>query len=144
MRAAKLAAANALPAGSTARRDAVAAVSANDARIPVYALMQLAWGHVKTLEGYPELQDIYDLGQTLMPDVFARLCARAFSADCQSIPPALRFARTVKLAAAAKGRSWDTELDFCSDGDACMLSFLDGGDGAELERIQSALVYTDI
>ena len=144
MRAAKLVAANALPAGSTARRDAVAAVSANDARIPVYALMQLAWGHVKTLEGYPELQDIYDLGQTLMPDVFARLCARAFSADGQSIPPALRFARTVKLAAAAKGRSWDTELDFCSDGDACMLSFLEGGDGAELERIQSALVYTDI
>eukprot|EP00966_Prymnesium_polylepis_P048909 1131710-Prymnesium_polylepis.1 len=38
MRAAKLVAANALPAGSTARCDAVAAVSANDARIPVYAL----------------------------------------------------------------------------------------------------------
>ena len=41
-----------------ARRDAVAAIAANDALKPVGALVQLAWGHVRNLEGYPELQDI--------------------------------------------------------------------------------------
>ena len=106
--------------------------------------MQLAWGHVKTLEGYPELQDIYDLGQTRMSDVIARLCARAFSADGATIPPALRFARAGLLTAALKGRQWGTEVDFCSDGDACVLSYIEGGSGTQLMRIPRDNIYTDI
>ena len=119
-------------------------MKADDDRAPVYALMQLAWGHVKTLEGYPELQDVYDLGQSLMPDVMARLCARAFSGDGVSIPPALRFARAVKLTAAVKGKAWDPELDIVNDGDACMLSYIEGGSGMETDRVAADRVYTDI
>ena len=148
VRAAKLATAERMPrvtpAEVTARADALAAVAANDALAPVYALMQLAWGHVKALEGYPELQDIYDLGQTHMPDVVGRVCARAFSADGSTVPPALRFARAVKLAAALKGRLWEAELDFCNDGDACMLSYIEGGTGVEIERVPHDMVYADI
>ena len=144
IRAAKVTAAMKLAAGTSARRDALAAITANDERVPVYALMQLAWGHVKALDGYPELQDIHDLGQTNMPDVAARLCARAFSADGQTVPPALRFARAPKLAAALRGRTWETDLDLCSDGDACMLSYLEGGDGTDVDRIHSDRLYTDV
>ena len=148
MRAAKLLAATALPkatAGERAVRDvALAAVAANDALKPIGALMQLAWGHVKTLEGYPELQDIYDLGQTRMPDVIARLCARAFSADGASVPSALRFARAEKLTAALKARTWGLDLDFVNDGDAVMLSYIEGGTGAEIVRVDSDRVYTDV
>ena len=79
-----------------------------------------------------------------MPDVLARLCARAFSADSLSVPPALRFARAVKLSSTLKGKSWDTDLDLINDGDACMLSFLEGGTGTETQRIPTAHLYTDI
>ena len=142
VRAAKVKAVAALD--PRARATAEAAIAANDDRAPVPALQQLAWGHVKALEGYPELQDVYDLGQTNMPDVLARLCARAFSADGASVPPALRFARAAKLASALKGKSWDIDLDFINDGDACMLSFLEGGTGTETQRIPTAHLYTDI
>ena len=142
VRAAKVKAVAALD--PRARATAEAAIVANDDRAPVPALQQLAWGHVKALEGYPELQDIYDLGQTVMPDVLARLCARAFSADGLSVPPALRFARAVKLSSTLKGKSWDTDLDLINDGDACMLSFLEGGTGTETQRIPTAHLYTDI
>ena len=142
VRAAKVKAVAALD--PRARATAEAAIAANDERAPVPALQQLAWGYVKALEGYPELQDVYDLGQTNMPDVLARLCARAFSADGASVPPALRFARAVKLASTLKGKSWDTDLDLINDGDACMLSFLEGGTGTETQRIPTAHLYTDI
>ena len=142
VRSAKQAAAQLLP--DDARRAAVKDIVANDLKAPVYPLMQLAWGHVKVLEGYPELQDVHDLGQTLMPDVMARLCARAFSADGQSVPSYLRFARATKLSEAVRGRSWATDLDICSDGDACMLSFIEGGDGSEIDRLTKEAVYTDI
>ena len=142
VRAAKVKAVAALD--PRARATAEAAIAANDERAPVPALQQLAWGYVKALEGYPELQDVYDLGQTNMPDVLARLCARAFSADGASVPPALRFARAVKLASTLKGKSWDTDLDLINDGDACMLSFLEGGTGTETQRIPAAHLYTDI
>ena len=148
MRAARLLLAEKLPnvstAEQTARRDALLAVSANDMLSPVGSLMQLAWGHVKTLEGYPELQDVYDLGQTRMADVIGRLCARALSADGASVPPALRFARATKLTAALRARAWGQDVDFCSDGDACMLSYIEGGSGNEYERVPAERVYTDI
>ena len=68
LRAVKMAATMALPDGA-ARKALTADIKADDARAPIPALMQLAWGQVKCLEGYPELQDIYDLGQTRMTDV---------------------------------------------------------------------------
>ena len=143
VRAAKVKAVAALD--PRARATAEAAIAAIDDRAPVTDLQQLAWGHVKALEGYPELQDVYDLGQTKIPDdVLARLCARAFSADGLSVPPALRFARAVKLSSTLKGKSWDTDLDLINDGDACMLSFLEGGTGTETQRIPTAHLYTDI
>jgi hypothetical protein len=64
----------ALALTGSARCDALAA---DDKQTPVPALLQLVWGHKKTLEGYSALQDIADLGQTIMPDVLARVCARA-------------------------------------------------------------------
>ena len=65
----------------SAKRDALVAIDADDKRAPIPALMQLAWGHFKALEGFPDLQHVYDLGQTHMPDVLGRLCAKAYSAD---------------------------------------------------------------
>ena len=148
MRALKQASAAAMKNGTaaekTARREALDAIVSNDARAPVGALVQLAWGHVRNLEGYPELQDVYDLGQTRMPDVVARLCARAYSADGASVPPALRFARAAKLTTALKARQWGSDVDFSSDGDACMLSYIEGGSGTELVRIPADQTYTDI
>ena len=129
------------PARHTAAR---AAIEKDDKRAPIPALMQLAWGQVKTLEGYPELQDIYDLGQTHMPDVLARVVARAFSADNMSVPLPLRFARATQLHIACKGRSWETDLDLINDADACMLSYIEGGQGTEIHRIPSHHLYTDI
>ena len=143
LRAAKLAAASLLAAGR-ARSEALAELEDDDLRTPIPPLMQLAWGHVRALEGYPELQDIYDLGQTRMTEVVARLCARAYSADGTSVPSALRFAHAVKLTAALKGRSWDTDVDLPNDADACMLSYIEGGDGSEIQRVPASLVYADI
>ena len=143
IRAAKLGAA-AKMASSSAKSAAIAEITADDQRAPIPALMQLAWGHLKGLEGYPELQDIYDLGQTSMPDVIGRLCARAYSADGTSVPPALRFARAVKLTAALAGRSWDKDVDIPNDGDACMLSYVEGGQGTEIERVPASDLYADI
>ena len=134
----------ALTQTGSARRDALAAIEADDKRAPVPALLQLAWGHTKSLEGYPELQDIADLGQTIMPDVLARVCARAYSADGISVPLSLRFARAVKLCDALKGRKWEETLDFINDGDAVMLSYIEGGQGGEVDRVPTAEVYTDI
>ena len=143
IRAAKLGAA-AKMASSSAKSAAIAEITADDQRAPIPALMQLAWGHLKGLEGYPELQDIYDLGQTSMPDVIGRLCARAYSADGTSVPPALRFARAVKLTTALAGRSWDKDVDIPNDGDACMLSYVEGGQGTEIERVPASDLYADI
>ena len=143
LRAVKMAATTALPDGA-ARKALTADIKADDARAPIPALMQLAWGQVKCLEGYPELQDIYDLGQTRMTDVIGRLCARAYAADGCTIPPALRFARAVKLTAALRGRSWGTDVNFITDGDACMLSYIEGGDGGDVESIPKDKLYADI
>jgi hypothetical protein len=79
-----------------------------------------------------------------MPDVIGRLCARAFSADGVSVPPALRFARALQLTASLRGRQWGAELDICNDGDACMLSYIEGGTGTEIVRVPHDSVYTDI
>ena len=126
------------------KRKALADLAADDKREPIPALLQLAWGHVKALEGYPELQDIYDLGQTHMPDVLARVVARAFSADNKSVPQPLRFARAIKLHTELKGRTWDDDVDFINDADACMVSYLEGGNGIEINRVSSDALYTDI
>ena len=152
LRAEKKAAAEKLPAGA-AKRDALQAIVDDDLRAPLPALMQLVWGHVKTLEGYPELQDVYDLGQTHLADVVGRLCARAYSADGQSIPAALRFARATKLTAELRTRAWggSTSLhtdanfvDFSTNGDAVMLSYIKGGDGENVTAGSKTSVYTDI
>ena len=128
----------------SAKRDALVAIDVDDKRAPIPALMQLAWGHFKALEGFPDLQHVYDLGQTHMPDVLGRLCARAYSADGTSIPPALRFARAVKMYEALKGRAWEKHLDFINDGDAVMLAYIEGGQGTEVTRVAPDALYTDI
>ena len=72
VRAAKVKAVAALD--PRARATAEAAIAANDDRAPVPALQQLAWGHVKALEGYPELQQTE--GPTLCPDSTENRCIR--------------------------------------------------------------------
>ena len=143
LRQAKLVEATAIK-DATAKRNALAALAKDDKQAPVPALMQLAWGHIKALEGYPELQDVYDLGQSHMPDVLARVVARAFSADNKSIPLALRFARATACYGQLKGKAWETELDLVNDADACMLSYIEGGQGTEIVRTPFHLIYSDI
>ena len=126
-----------------ARRSALAAIAEDDERRPLSPLLQLAWGHVKALEGYPECQDVYDIGLNNMPSLFARACARAFSPDGNSVPLPLKFAKCDKLAATFRSKAWDT-IDFCSDGDAVMLAYIEGGDGSEVERVPATQLYADI
>jgi hypothetical protein len=125
----------------SAKRDALIAIDVDDKRAPIPALMQLACNHggtsIKALEGFPDLQHVYDLGH--MPDVLGRLCARAYSADGTSIPPALRFARAVKNSRCTKrsrgALAWEKHLDFINDGDAVMLAYIEGGQGTEVTRV---------
>ena len=112
--------------------------------------MQLAWGHFKALEGFPDLQHVYDLGQSHMPDVLGRLCAPGHTWRTGGVHPtsAVRFARAVNMAVkiqeALKGRAWDKSLDFINDGDAVMLAYIEGGQGTEIMRVAHDALYTNI
>jgi len=77
-----------------------------------------------------------------MSEVIARVVARAFSADGASVPPAVRFARAEALTAALRSRQWGIEVDFINDGDACILSYIEGGSGCEIDRVPRDRVYT--
>ena len=128
-----------------AKRSSLDAIAEDDKRRPLPTLQQLAWGHIKGVEGYSELQDIYDLGQTIMPDVIAILVARAFSSDNKSVPAALRFARCTRMESALRRKGdWDEKLDMSSDGDAVMLATIEGGDESHVVRLPAGTAYLDL
>ena len=107
---------------------------------PLAPLHQLAWGQVKCLHGFPELQWIYELGQTRWPTLLGMVVARCYAPNRDAVPKALAGLTLDELAKVLRARDWSA-VDLTNDAD--LLAVARFGGSASRERREAAeLVYT--
>ena len=66
----------------------------------------MAWGSVKSVFGFPELQWVYEYGQTKWPALLGMVVARCYSPNRDAVPKALKGLQLHNLYAALRGRDW--------------------------------------
>ena len=112
-------------------------------RKPLAPFHMLAWGQVTKFDVYPELTEIYDLGNSVMSTLVGRVVARTFSHDGRSVPTALSLLKLDALTASLRSREWRS-VDFINDGLAVVLAKNAGLEVQHIERVSADAVYLDV
>ena len=94
----------------------------------------------QSLHGFPELQWIYELGQTRWPALLGMVVARCYSPNRDAVPKALAGLTLDELAKVLRARDWSA-VDLTNDADLLAVARF-GGASMRERREAAELVYT--